>query len=187
MVRALFTPPGTAKTGWMLSSAQSLDDFLTELAKLNSFDGQIRICADQADYIANFWRGIEAKQQVRTCEFEEVHAVALDDLSHVHEFTQKIGRARRGLTGERVACFCCRKMMADRANTANTRSDLGHFKVQAAFAEFFKTAKFVDMHIGMVNSVVFLHVDGDFGVSFNTGNGFNGNFLCVIVLVNLYS
>ncbi len=151
---------------------------LTELAQLDSFDRQVGIGADQADHIADFGCGVKAEQQVGSGQFEEVHAVALDDLSHVHQFAQQAGRAGRSLTGQRVAGFGGRQVMADRADPADARGDLRHFKIETSFAEFFKAAKFVDVHIGVVNRAIILHVDGDLGVPFDTGNGFNRNFLC---------
>src|SRR5215216_3146132 len=160
-----------------LSSTQGLDDLLTEFPQLDCFDCQFRICTNQANYVTDFRGGIEAKQEVGSGEFEEVHAMALDDLSHVHQLAEQAGRAGRSLTRQRVTSFGRGKMVADRADSANARGDLRHFKVEAAFAKFFKSTKFVDVHIGAADSPIILHVDGDLGVPFDTGNGFNGNFL----------
>src|SRR5512133_4253629 len=68
--------------------------------------------------------------------------------------------------------------MTDGTNPADTRCDLRHFKIQTSFAEFFKSAKFVYVHIGAPNSAIILHVDGDLGMTFDTSNGFNSNLLC---------
>ena len=45
---------------------------------------------------------IEAQQQVRAGQFKEMHTVALDDLSHVHQFAQQFGRAGRFSSGEGI-------------------------------------------------------------------------------------
>jgi len=146
--------------------------------------------ADQADNAANLRRGVKTEQKVGTRQLEEVHAVALNDLTHVHQFTQEFCRSRRRLTRQRIRCLCRCKMMTHRADAANARRDLRHFKIQPPFAEFLKPAKLVDMHVGMVNRIVFLHMNGHFGVTFNAGYRLNRNFLSahklILILHSLY-
>ena len=108
--------------------------------------------------------------------------MALDHLSHVHQLTEQAGGPRRGLAGERVRCLGCRQVMADRADPADARGDLRHLEIQAAFAEFFEAAEFIDMHVRTANTAILQHVDGHLGVAFDTGNGLNCNFLCHSVL-----
>ena len=76
--------------------------------------------------------------------------------------------------------------MAHRADTANARRDLRHFKIQAPFAEFFKPAKLVDVHVGMVNSIIVFHVYRHFGMTFNASDRFDGNFLCCHKLILIH-
>jgi hypothetical protein len=55
-----------------------------------------------------------------------------------------------GAPNHLVAGFGCRQVMAHRADAADARGDVGHFEDHAAFAEFLKTAEFIDMQIGMI-------------------------------------
>ncbi len=107
-----------------------------------------------------------------------MHTVTLNDLTHVHKFTQQVGRAWRWGTQGIIPCFSCCQMVADRANTANAWCDLLHLEQHASFTEFFKTSEFVHMEIGMLNCTILFEVNGDFRMSFNAGYGFNCNFLC---------
>ncbi len=106
-----------------------------------------------------------------------MHAVTLHNLSHMHQFPQQRGGTRRGNAQHHISCFGRCQVMTDRANSANTRSDQGHFKHHASFAKFFKAAEFVDMQISMINSSSFIKIDGYFGMTFNSGHGFNCDFL----------
>ena len=122
------------------------------LRKLTALTASSGLAANQANHIADGRIGIETQQQIRTGQFEEMHAVALDDLAHVHQFAQQaagrgggqpitsspaLAEARWWLTGQMPQM---RGVM------------MRHFKNHAAFAEFFKTAEFVDMQVGMVHS-----------------------------------
>ncbi len=68
--------------------------------------------------------------------------------------------------------------MADRANAADARGDGGHFEIHAAFAELFEAAEFVDVQVGVFDRAIIVQVDGDLGVAFDAGYGFNRDFLC---------
>ena len=68
--------------------------------------------------------------------------------------------------------------MADRTNATNAWGDGWHFEIQATFAEFLEAAEFVHVQIGVVHRSTIVHVNGDFGVPFDAGDGFNRNFLC---------
>ncbi len=79
---------------------------------------------------------------------------------------------------KRVAGFGSRQVMADRANPADARGDVGHFEVHAAFAELFKAAEFIDVHIRLFDFTGIIQVDGDLGMSFDPGYWFDRDFLC---------
>ena len=94
-----------SKIGVDAPPGQGVDNFLSKFAQLHSLDGQSGVGANQPDHVAGFGRAIESEQQIRPGQFEEVHAVALDDLSHVHQFAQQIGRMRGGLPGQGIVGF----------------------------------------------------------------------------------
>ena len=104
--------------------------------------------------------------------------MALDDLTHVHEFAQQTGRSGRRAAEHNIASLGGSQMVADGANAADTRSDLLHLGDEATFAEFFETAEFVYMEISVLDRAIFFHVDGHFSVTFNSGDWFDSNFLC---------
>jgi len=102
----------------------------------------------------------------------------LHNLTHMHQFAQQFSRAGRRAAHHRVASFSRRQVMAHRADAADARGNVGHFKDHAAFAEFFKTAEFVHMQVRVIHRAIIVHADGDLGVPFNPGDGLNRNFLC---------
>ncbi len=86
----------TARDGeiWVNApAAQDGDDLLAEFAQVDCFKSQLGVGADQTDHIADGRIGIKTEQQVGTGQFEEMHAMALDDLTHVHQLAQQGGRA----------------------------------------------------------------------------------------------
>ena len=62
--------------------------------------GQFGVGLDDADDVADGRVGIEAQQQVRAGQLEEVHGVGLDGLAHVHQFAQQL--AGRGGSTPRI-------------------------------------------------------------------------------------
>jgi hypothetical protein len=68
--------------------------------------------------------------------------------------------------------------MADRADAADARGDEGISKTMRPSQNFSKAAEFVDVHVGPLDLAGIVHVDGDLGVAFNPGYGFNRYFLC---------
>ena len=107
-----------------------------------------------------------------------MHAVALDDLTHVHKFAEQAGGAGRRTTEHDIAGFRGSQMVADRANAADTGGNLLHFGYKPSLTELFEAAEFVDMEISMLNVALQVKVDGHFSVTFDPGDWFNRNFLC---------
>ena len=67
--------------------------------------------------------------------------------------------------------------MTDGTDPTNARCDERHLEIWTSFAEFFKSAEFIDVQIGVLHRAIVLDVDGNLGMSFNTGNWFDRNFL----------
>ena len=89
---------GHGEVGVHALAPQPLDDLLAEAAQADRLEGELRVGGDDAEDVADGRVGIEAQQQVRAGQVEEVHAVALDNLPHVHQLAQQHGRARRSGT-----------------------------------------------------------------------------------------
>jgi len=104
--------------------------------------------------------------------------MALDNLTHVHQFAQQTGRAGWRAAKHDVTSFGSSQVMADRANAADTGCYLLHFGDKATFTEFLEAPEFIYMEVGMLHGAIFFHVDGHFGVPFNPGDWFDSNLLC---------
>ena len=115
-----------------------------------------------------------------------MHRVGLDHLAHVHQLAQQLGRARRLDADDHVASFGRHQVVADRADAADARGDGGHFKEHAPLAEFLKATELVDVQVCMFDLSRVVHVDRHPGVAFNTGYGFDGDFLTHKSLLFLY-
>jgi len=82
---------------------------------------------------------------------EEAERVGLDDLAHVHQFAEQLGRAGNLASDYGVAGLGAGKQMADGADAAGARGDLRHLGEMPAFAELFKTAELHDVEARVVH------------------------------------
>jgi hypothetical protein len=76
-----------------------------------------------------------------------------------------------------VAGFGRAQVMADRADPADARRNLGHFEMGTALTEFLETSPLVDMEVGPLDAALVIDMNGHFGMAFDSGYGFNGDFL----------
>jgi hypothetical protein len=78
----------TARNGkiWVnTTSANLVNDILAVSTQFNSPNGQLGVSIDQANHITGGRIVVKAKDQIWSSQLKEVHAVALDDLAHVHQ------------------------------------------------------------------------------------------------------
>ncbi|MPN41113.1 hypothetical protein SDC9_188654 [bioreactor metagenome] len=102
----------------------------------------------------------------------------LHDLTHVHQLAQQGSRAGWFGADDRITGFGGSQMVADRADTADTRGNVRHFEDHTAFTEFLKATEFIDVQVSVVHFTGIVQADGNFRVTFDTGNRFNGDLLC---------
>jgi len=82
---------------------------------------------------------------------EEAERVGLDDLAHVHQFTQHLGRAGNLASDDGVAGLGAGEQVADGADAADARRDLRHLGEMPAFAELFKPRNSTTWKRGVVH------------------------------------
>ena len=175
---AALTPPGTAKLGCTRRPPSAGDDVLPVLAQPDRLDGQLGVRAVQPDHVAHRRVAVEAQQQVRPGQLEDVHRVRLDDLPHVHQLAQQAGRPRQLGADDLVARLGRGQVMADRADAADALGDQRHLEEHAAFAELLEAAELVDVEDRPLDLALVVQVHGDLGVPLDAGYGLNHDFLC---------
>ena len=167
---------GDGEVGMHTPLSKPFDDLLTELAQANRLERQLRVGLKKAGDVANLRRGIRAQDQVRSCQHEEMHRVRLDDLAHVHQFAEQLGRAGGLDADDHIARLCGHQMMAHRADAADAFGNQRHLVEQPSFAEALETAELVDVKPGAFQLPVVVEVKGDFGVALNARHRLDGNF-----------
>ena len=174
--RGVYTA-GHGEVGVHALAPQPLDDLLAEAAQADRFEGELRVGGDDAEDVADGRVGIEAQDEVRAGQVEEVHPVGLHHLRHVQKLPQQHRRPRQFHPDDGVAGLGGGQVMADRADPADALGDLGHLEVGAAFAELFQAAELVHVQEGRLDLAPVVEVDRDAGVALDAGDGFNGYFL----------
>ena len=106
-----------------------------------------------------------------------MHAVGLDELTHVHELPQQRGRPGRSGSPNNVAGLGRGQVVADGADAADALGDLRHLEVGPALAELLQPPELVHVQIGPFDLASFVEVQGDAGVAFDAGDGFDGDLL----------
>ena len=127
-----------------------------------------------ADDVALGDVAVEAEQQVRRAEVEEVQRVRLEHLAVVHQPAHLLGR-RRQLLGadDDVERLGRRQMVRHRADAAQALDHDRHFPVRPALDEFFEAAEFDDMQANLMHFVLLVKQEGHLAVAFDAGNRVN--------------
>ena len=159
------------------AGAEAGNDGLAELAQLDRLDGQLRVSGVNADHVADRRIGVEAEQQIRSGQLEDMHGVRLDDLPHVHELAQQLRRPRELGSDDLIAGLSRCQVMADRANAADALGDQRHLEEHAPFAELLEAAEFVDVENGPLHLARIVQVHTHFGVTLDTRHGLDHNLL----------
>jgi len=94
----------------------------------------------------------------------------------VHQFTQKFRRTGRFDTGDMIAGLGGCQMVAYRTDATDPLRNLGHLKIRATLTEFFQTTKLVYVEKSLLHVTLFVQMNGDSSVTFNSGHGFDGYF-----------
>jgi hypothetical protein len=92
----------------------------------------------------------------------------------MHQFAQKLGGPWQFYAGDTVAGLRCSQVVAHRAYTADALGNGWHLKVGATFSEFLQTAEFINVKEGLVHLALFIQIDSDPSMTFDTRYRFNG-------------
>jgi hypothetical protein len=107
---------------------------------------------------------------------EKAEGVGLQNLPQVHHPPQLFTRDRDAHGQDFVAGFCRSQQVTHGANATDAGGNARHFPHGPAFAEFFKSAKFNHMKVGIFNLSRIIQKQGDFGMTFNAGDRINNQF-----------
>src|SRR5581483_2677621 len=104
--------------------------------------------------------------------------MALDELAKVHQAPELLGRRRDTYRHYSIPGFGRRQEVADGANTADARSDAGHFRERPSFAEFFEAPELDDVKLGVQNVAFIVEEDADFCVALDAGHRVDEDAFC---------
>ncbi len=169
-------PSGDGMVGMNPTAGDPFDDVLSEGPQADGLQGQVGIGLDQTDHIPDGRVGIKSQEQIRSGQFKEMHGVGLNELPHMHQFPQELGRPGRNRPDDLIAGHGRGQVMAHRADTADSGSNLGHLEKGPSLGKFLKSPPFVYMKIRPVHFPLVVQMNGHFGVALNAGHRFNRNF-----------
>ncbi|MFM1944521.1 MAG: hypothetical protein RI897_3503 [Verrucomicrobiota bacterium] len=158
-------------------SGDAFTDFLSELAEADTASGDIGELGGESDDISGGGVGVPAEEEVWGGEVEEAEGVGGDMLAEVDDFPKHGTCGGWGGAHDGFAGFGGGDGVADGADTADARGDVGHFCEEPAFAEFFEPAEFVYVEAGGGDGAGVIELEGDFGVAFDAGDGVDGEGL----------
>ncbi len=162
---------GNAARAVDLLADDVFDDFLAELAGQHSHARQIGKGGGDAEHIAFRDLALEAKQQIRRGQMEEVQRVRLNHLPVVEQPAQFFcGRGERAIAGDQVHRLGRGEMVADRADAAQALHDDGHFPIGPTLDERFKAAELDDVQARLMDLVVVVEQQRHLAVAFDARN-----------------
>jgi hypothetical protein len=116
--------------------AQSLNDLLTPSAQVHCLQCQFRVRSDDTEHIPYGRISIKSQDQVRRCQVKKMHPVGLYKLPHMQQLAEQLRRPRQFQTGDAIAGFRRRQVVAYRADTADALGYCRHLKIWATLGEF---------------------------------------------------
>ncbi len=157
-------------------AGRDADDFLAEAAQQHAALGRFRMGHGDADDVALGHIAVEAEEQVRRTEVEEVQRVRLQHLAVVHQATH-LFRRRRQFFGadDDIERLGGGQMVRHRADAAQALDHDRHFPIRPALDEFLEAAKFDDVQAHLMHFVLVVEQDGDFAVAFNPRHWVDGD------------
>ncbi len=97
----------------------------------------------------------------------------MQNLGVVHQTALFLGGGRDGDAEQHISRFGTGEDMAHRTDAADPRHDARHFRERTAFHKFFEAAKFGDMKLRRLHLARIVEVNGDFGMTLDSGHGLN--------------
>lgn len=120
----------------------------TLLPHLHHLLGDIRGCLNYAHHVAHRVVGVGTDDEVRGRQEVKVKNLVADVGDALHQAAQFHRCGGRGDAVTAVCRFAGGQVMGPRADATDVADDPGHFLHRTAFAEFFKAAQRLDVHLG---------------------------------------
>ncbi len=149
-------------------ASEPLDDLLAELAQADAVERQLRIFLGDSEDIALRRIGVHAQKQIGRRKVEQAQSVRLRDLRQSEDAAQLVGGGRNAHRQQRVAGLGRGDKMANWADAANARHQRRHFVERTAVAELLEAAKLRNMEAGVFDPAVFVQVERDLRMSFDS-------------------
>src|SRR5208282_3417368 len=102
---------------------------------------------------------------------KEAERVRLHNLCQSEDAAQLVSRGRDTHGEQLIASLGGCDEMADRADAADPGHQGGHLIKGPTLAELLKAAKLGDVKVGVVDSSLFVEVEGNFGMALDAGYG----------------
>jgi len=152
------------------------DDFLAVLAQQHALLRHIRILGGDAHDVAPGHVGIEAEQQVRRRQVEEMQGVGLQDLAIVHEPAQLLRRGCEAIdTDDLVHGLGGGQVVGYRADAAQALHHHRDLPIGPALDELLEAPEFDDVQTGLLDAVILVQQQGDLAMALHPGEGLDGD------------
>ncbi len=115
-------------------------------------------------------RALETEEKVRGCQVEEAQRMGLDKFSEIQKGAKLFPRFRYSDAQNGITRFSRCQRMRNRTDTADSFNQRGHFIIGTPLAEFFKAPELSDMEGGILDMTVFIQLDRNFSMPFNSVN-----------------
>ena len=136
------------------------------------------ILGGHADDVAHGRVGVEAEQQVRRAQVEEVQGVRLEHLPVVHQPAHLLGRRRQLVAADDEVHRLGRgQVVAHRADAAQPLHQDRHLPEGAALDEALEAAELDDVQAGLLHLALLVEQDGDLAVSLDAGHRLDDDLL----------
>ena len=125
------------------------------------------------------WAGgaVGADDEIRPAQGVEVRRVVGGVEDAVEQLAELLGRRRRIDVEQGVQRLGGRQVMGLGADAANPRRQVRHVLGRPAHAELLEAAKLGNLQIGVGHVALVVQEDVDLAVTFQPGDGINGNTL----------
>ncbi len=173
---------GDGCAGMHLAPADHLDHGVTGLARVDDLAADLQSdLVDHAQDVAFCHGRIRSHDEIGAGQRVEMRGVVGDVESRVEQFTQHLGRARRVDVVDHVGGFGGSHVVRFGAHAADAVGQQWHFLYRAAYTEAFKAAQFGNLEVGVGDIAIIVQEDFDLAVTFETGDGVDGDSLSHIV------
>ena len=152
------------------------DDLLPPFAQQDALARHLGVFLGNRNDVATADLGVEAEEQVRRAEHEEMQRVRLHDLPIMHEAAHLVrARRRRGRADDMVERLGRGELVRDGADAAEALHHDRRLPIGPALHEFFEAAKFDDMQPRLLHLTRVVHEQRDLAMAFDARDRVDGD------------